>query len=94
VQKGERGLSHVKSRRPRKVQRVTKARQTPLTKRERTRAKDASADNIAFLAARSIFEHGIRPTHWNKEALDANKAQIIRDVTNALKRAANEINRG
>ena len=52
------------------------------------------ADKLAFLTARAIFEHGIRPTHWNKKALDANKQNIIRQLKNALARTVNEINRG
>lgn len=98
--KGSREISHLKSRRPKrplataKVSRVKKKRNVPLTAAVRNKSLMRDADRIAFLAARSIYEKGIRATHWNKKALDANRQLIIRDLKNGLLRAVNRINRG
>lgn len=95
----ERGLSHL-SRKPRVAKTTTKAKRTKrpkgvtLNSGQRRRAKNSDAKRIAFLAARTIYEKGIRPTHWNTKALDANKARIMQEIRNALSRSAAEINRG
>lgn len=94
----ERALSHTRSRRPTKVarrRRTTRIKNAaPLSRSVRQRAKDTDTKRLAFLAARAVFEKGIRPTHWNTKALDANKARILQELKNALSRAANEMSKG
>lgn len=58
------------------------------------RSARAQARRTAYLVARSIYQKGIRATHWNTRALDANKSRIIREMQNSLARAANELRRG
>lgn len=89
--KSRRKLSHLSRSLPR-ARRGKKA----VVKRPRVQISNRSrqADKLAFLAARKIFEQGIKPTYWNKKALQANRQSIIRQVKNGLARAANEINRG
>jgi len=97
----ERVLSSL-TRRPRartarplaKVNRIKRTKNVTLNSDQRRRAKKKDAKRLAFLAARVVFERGIRPTHWNKKALDANQARILQEIRNALSRAATEISRG
>jgi hypothetical protein len=53
-----------------------------------------TTERVAWAIARSVYLHGIRPTHWNEKALDANKQHIINDLRNAISRAAREMTRG
>lgn len=59
-----------------------------------SKAKARDIDRLAFVFARLIYERGIRPTQWNKKALDQNRGAIMRDIKDALDRSVNEINRG
>jgi hypothetical protein len=81
-----------------KGQMVRKSRVTiqtaPLTGSVRTKAKARNASRIAYRAAQSIYLRGIKASHWNKRALEANKTLITREIKNAITRAAIKINRG
>ena len=96
VNRPTRGLSSLTRRPIQKAKRLKRASDSgkPMSRDKRATAKEQSTRRLAFLAARTIFEQGIRPTHWNQRALDANRQQIIREINNALARSANEINRG
>lgn len=72
---------------------ITKVAKTTLTSAERKQVNDSHTKRMAFLAARSVYERGIKPSHWNKKALEANKGRIILEIRNALVRSVNEINR-
>lgn len=48
---------------------------------------------IAFLAARAIFRRGIKATHWNRKALEANKTVMVKEIQNAISRAIVEMKR-
>jgi hypothetical protein len=90
-----RTVSHL-TRRPRSSRR--KSRVTPVTAartgtQARRTKRERAIHRLAFLAARSIFEHGIVGLAWHRKALEANKARIILDVRNALVRGVQEINR-
>lgn len=60
----------------------------------RTRAINAKANRIAFLVARRIYRRGIKGTQWNRKALEANKSRILREMSNSIRRAMNELKRG
>ena len=66
----------------------------PLTQSKRQKAKDSSVKRFAYLVARAVYQKGIKPTFWNREALKANERQIRQDLQNGITRAVNEINRG
>lgn len=95
--KAKQAISHL-SRRPAKVKSRLKRVKNVSSGRNRvssTRtARERSIEKQAFLVARHIYERGIRATHWNQKALDANKKAIVRELSNALSRAAHEISRG
>jgi hypothetical protein len=59
----------------------------------RTRIKQNAMRRVSFLIARSIFEKGIVPSHWNRKALDANRARIIREIRNAVSRTINRLSK-
>lgn len=63
------------------------------TTRQRFRAKNSDIRRLAFLVARAIFRKGIQAGGWPKKTLEANKQRIVRDMQNAMARAANEIKR-
>lgn len=77
----------------RKIDRVKKVSAPRTTGNKRVRARNANAKRVAFLIARSIYRRGIRATHWNTKALEANKNQIIKGITNALHRSIIEMSR-
>lgn len=56
--------------------------------------KDRYIEIFAKRVARKIYLQGIKPTHWNERALDANRNHILNDLRNAIRRAANEMTRG
>lgn len=56
-------------------------------------ARQRFIKGLAFVAARAIFENGIRPGRPFALTLEANKRRIFREVQNAFTRAVNEINR-
>lgn len=60
----------------------------------RIRSKNRAASRLAYLTARAIFDRGLRGSHWNREALIANKTRIVRELKNAMSRAVAKINRG
>lgn len=83
------------TRKPKGAKRIKRIKKGgPVVAMSRKNARERSIEKMAFLAARHIFERGIRPTHWNRKALEANKSRIIRDLKDALKRTVNQINRG
>lgn len=55
---------------------------------------NTNINRLAFLVSRSIFQRGIKASGWNRKALEANRAQIIQDLKNAVSRAANKIKQG
>ena len=61
---------------------------------QRAKAKNTDARRMAFMAAKKIYYNGIRPTYWNRKALEANKHRITRDMQNAISRAVREITKG
>lgn len=77
-----------------KVRRVTRGRKGSGNLGGQRGTKLDTTERIAWAIARSVYLHGIRPTHWNERALDANKQHIINDMRNAIARAAREISRG
>lgn len=78
-----------------RVVRVKKVgRVIDVSARAKRTAKERSIELFARRVARKIFERGIKPTHWNERALEANKGHIINDIRNAVFRAANEMSRG
>lgn len=79
----ESGVARFRPRTPRAVRGKTR----------RARAINRLTSRIAFLTAKKIFRHGIKGTHWNKRALDANRARITRDIKNSLIRAMQEMKR-
>lgn len=60
---------------------------------KRARAKMSNARRLAFLVARAIFRRGRMASSWNQKALQANRTRIIREMSNAISRAANEMKR-
>lgn len=80
------------------VRSVRRSRIVPEARRlsasERSGLKNNDIRRLSFLVARNIFRFGIRPTHWNQKALEANKTRIVRELQNGLARAVNELNRG
>lgn len=91
--KAKRTISHL-TRRPRQRTKVVKAKSGPLTTKQRLTARERSIEKVSFLMARHIYEHGIKPSHWNQKTLERNKAMILQDLADALKRSVQEINRG
>lgn len=76
---------------------INKVRPIPKARRpgnKRIRAQNNNARRLAFLVARKIYRKGIRATHWNKKALEANKNRITREITNSIARAINQMARG
>jgi len=65
-----------------------------LSHKKRTGAKTNDVKRVAFLVARAIFTRGVPATNWPNKTLQSNKQMIVREMSNALQRAANEINRG
>jgi hypothetical protein len=57
------------------------------------RSEHNSAKRLTFVIARHIKQAGIRATRWNREALQSNRAGIVREFQNAIKRTANELKR-
>ena len=45
-----------------------------------------------YFVARAIYRHGISASHWNRKALDQQRANIKNDVRNAVRRAINIAN--
>lgn len=66
----------------------------PAKTKDISKAKLRDIDRLTFVFARHIYERGIKPTHWNKRALDSNRFAIIRDIKVTLERSVAEINRG
>lgn len=60
----------------------------------RIRAKGADASRLAYFTAKGILEHGITASHWNMQALEANRSRIIQEMQNAMLRAVGRIKRG
>lgn len=75
-----------------RVKRVSRVINT--TARVSRTAKERSILIFARRVARMIYLKGIKPTHWNERALEANKGHILNDLRNALRRAANEMSHG
>lgn len=74
--------------------RVTKKTTGPVRAVARERAKNRAANRFAFLTAREIYHRGLKGSHWNKAALEANKGRLIRELKNAISRAVNKVRRG
>jgi len=87
---GRRGARYVKNEKGPGFIKMTKVQ---MTSDQRKAARNQNVKRRAFLVARSIYERGIAPSHWNKKALDTNRGRIIREISNALIRGVNEINR-
>lgn len=67
----------------------------PLAKQSSAATRRAKAtQRLAFLVARKIFESGIQAARPIAKTFEANKAKILRDVSNAFTRAVAKINRG
>lgn len=81
--------SYRTKRRVRRVKRITAVK--TVNTRTRTRAKERDIKRMTFLVARSIFRNGIKATHWNRRALEANKRMITRELRNAISRTVNEL---
>lgn len=78
-----------------KVKKITAPfKQSKISLKGRTKARDSDARRISFLVARAIYEKGIKPSYWNRAALEANMRRIKTDLQNGLYRAVREINRG
>jgi hypothetical protein len=77
-----------------KVRRVRSGSKGTNSVGKQRRTQLDTTERMAWAIARSVYLHGIRPTHWNERALDANKAHIINDLRNAIARAAREMSRG
>lgn len=77
-----------------KIDRVKKFNAPRRPGNKRIRAQNNAARRMAFLAARTIFRRGIRATHWNRKALEANKSSITREIQNSIVRAMAEVGRG
>lgn len=73
----------------RRVKKVTTIK--TVNTRNRNRAKERDIKRMTFLVARSIFRNGIKATHWNRRALEANKRMISRELRNAISRTVNEL---
>lgn len=71
-----------------------KQTQRRLNAGQRAKAKNTDARRMAFMAAKKIYYNGIRPTYWNRKALEANKNRVTRDMQNAISRAVREITKG
>lgn len=78
-----------RNRQVRKIRRVTEVK--TVNTRTRNRAKERSIKRATFLVARAIFKNGIKATHWNRRALEANKRMITRELSNAISRTVNEL---
>lgn len=103
-----RRVSHVASRQPRRATRVSRraavsggrvggTRHRAAARQERTASQQRRAKatrRLAFLVARAIFERGIKAGKPIARTFEANRAKIVKDVTNAFVRAVNKINRG
>lgn len=102
--KRHQGLDRPRATKIQKVRRRTKAKKAklnfrvveakPINTKNRLTKREKTIERAAYLIARSIYQTGIRPSHWNKETLKANERQIIRDISNAITRSANQINKG
>jgi hypothetical protein len=79
--------------RVRKVRRINRGPAEPLTTTARSRAKNTSTKRLAFLVARAIWRRGRSGTKWHTMTMDANRVRIVREMSNALTRAVNEIKR-
>lgn len=77
----------------RKPRKVAKVGNKPIPRTGRNKMRDASVRRFAYMAARSIFTNGIKPTYWNEKALNVNRGRIELDLRNGIRRAVNEINR-
>lgn len=73
---------------------AVKQRVKPINQKGRQKLRDANVRRFAYMAARAIYDKGIKPTHWNTEALKANRNRILLELNNGIKRAVNQINRG
>jgi hypothetical protein len=71
-----------------------RAAKTRSNRSERSVRRERNVRRLAFLAARAIYERGIRAGQPFGKTLEANRAKIVRDVENAFRRAIVAINRG
>lgn len=90
----EKNLGAVPGPNLKRIKRVKKPRSGPVSSRSRKKAQDTDTRRLAYLTARHIYKNGIRPTFWNRKALEANKNRITRELQNSIARTVNEINRG
>lgn len=80
---------------PRQIKRVSKGKGGVILKaRARRNAKNNNVARLAFLVSRAIFRKGIKGTQWNYKTLQANQQRIVRELSNAVARAANKMTRG
>lgn len=45
---------------------------------------------MTYFVARAIYKHGIAGSHWNRKALDRERANVRNDIRNAVRRAINK----
>lgn len=76
------------------LSRIRRANNIKVAGNARLQNKNKSVKRLAYLTARAIYDRGLRASHWNKEALEANRGRILRDLKDGIKRAVNRINRG
>lgn len=86
------GGRRMKVRKVRSIKKL-KGNAQPTKASNRQRAKNSDSKRLTFLVARAIYRRGLQASRWNKKTLEANKARIVREMQNALARAANEIKR-
>jgi hypothetical protein len=60
---------------------------------KRVRRVNNDTRRLTFLVARAIYRKGIKATHWNVKALEANKNVMVNEIANALRRAVVEMGR-
>lgn len=85
--------SFERRRKLRQVPRVKKRRLPRASGNKRVRRLRNDTRRLAFLAARAIYKRGIKATHWNTRALEANKNAVVREISNSIARAVSEMRR-
>lgn len=75
------------------VRKSKRAAKGHVASKKRLTGKQNSIQRRSYAIAKSIYNHGIKGTEWNRRALEASRQTIIREMSNAISRAANELRR-
>lgn len=85
--------NYLRRQRLRNVTKVKKVRVGRRRRSEQVTGLDNQGKRLAFIVARVIYRKGIRATHWNTKALQANKNKAIAYISYAIQRSITEMRR-